>query len=394
MTDPLGQSQVIPYLRELTKHGYQFTLLSVEKKERFQKNGDLIRSILQEAGIKWVTLLFTSSPPVLSKLYDQQQLNATAIRLHKNESFDLIHCRSYVASATGLRLNKKFNVPFLFDMRGFWVDERVDSGLWNLKNPLYKFFYNVYKKKEKEYFSSAAHIISLTEKGKEELITSYKVTATKISVIPCCADLELFDYTKISYSEKEQTKQRLDIAPATRVLSYLGSLGGWYMTDEMLDFFTVLKKNSPDTVFLFITHDSKEQIISKAAQKGIDRNAIRVIPASRNEVPGFLSISDWSIFFIKDLYSKKASSPTKQGEIMAMGISIVCNDIGDTGKIINEANAGVVVDEFSSSSYEMAINKLLQLPVSAAKINIAAKHYFDLKIGVDKYKNAYQVIIK
>ena len=390
MTDPLGQSQVIPYLRELTKQGYQFTLLSVEKKDRFEKNGALIRSILQDAGIKWETLLFTSSPPVLSKLYDQQRLNATATWLHKQEQFDLIHCRSYVAAATGLKLNKKFNVPFLFDMRGFWVDERVDSGLWNLKNPLYKYFYTVYKKKEKEYFSASAHIISLTQKGKEELISRYKVPAAKISVIPCCADLELFDYTKINLSDKEQTKKQLDISPATKVLSYLGSLGGWYMTDEMLDFFAVLKKNSPDSVFLFITHDNKEQIISKAAQKGIDSNAIRVIPASRNQVPGYLSISDWSIFFIKDLYSKKASSPTKQGEIMAMGIPIVCNDIGDTGKIITTLKSGAVINQFATSEYETiasSMDQLLQL--EKKHIRESAFHYFDLQTGVEKYRQAY-----
>lgn len=393
MTDPLGQSQVIPYLRELTKQGYKFTLLSVEKKERLEKNGTLIRNILRESGITWETLLFTSSPPVLSKLYDQHQLNKKAIQLHKKEKFDFIHCRSYVAAATGLHLNRKFSIPFLFDMRGFWVDERVDSGLWNLSNPLYKYFYQVYKKKEQEYFSSAAHIISLTEKGKEELITRYKVAAAKISVIPCCADLELFDYNKISSSDKEQTKEQLGIAPATRVLSYLGSLGGWYMTDEMLEFFAVVIKNIPDSIFLFITHDNKEQIISKAAQKGIDSNAIRVIPASRNEVPGYLSISDWSIFFIKDLYSKKASSPTKQGEIMAMGIPIICNDIGDTGKIITGSNAGIVVNTFSTASYQSAIDQLLQLQVSTGKINDAAKKHFDLKNGADEYEKSYKKII-
>ena len=38
MTDPLGQSQVIPYLQGLSKKGYQFYLLSCEKPEAFEKN--------------------------------------------------------------------------------------------------------------------------------------------------------------------------------------------------------------------------------------------------------------------------------------------------------------------------------------------------------------------
>ena len=37
MTDPLGQSQVLPYILGLNKKGYQFTLVSFEKPERLEK---------------------------------------------------------------------------------------------------------------------------------------------------------------------------------------------------------------------------------------------------------------------------------------------------------------------------------------------------------------------
>ena len=37
LTDPLGQSQIIPYLAGLSKANYQFTILSVEKKQRLSK---------------------------------------------------------------------------------------------------------------------------------------------------------------------------------------------------------------------------------------------------------------------------------------------------------------------------------------------------------------------
>ncbi len=47
MTDPLGQSQVLPYLSGLTKYGYCFTILSFEKRERFIKEGKNIRKICE-----------------------------------------------------------------------------------------------------------------------------------------------------------------------------------------------------------------------------------------------------------------------------------------------------------------------------------------------------------
>ncbi len=391
MTDPLGQSQVIPYLRELTKKGYQFTILSAEKKERLNESGESVRKLLERIGIEWKTIGFSTHPPILSKIYDQWKMNSTANRLQKQKPFDFVHCRSYVAAATGLKLFSRFHVPFLFDMRGFWVDERVDSGHWKINKPVYRFLYKKYKKKEREYLRNAAHIISLTEKGKEELLKSYRVPSDKVTVIPCCVDLEHFDYHQFGEEKKSETRKALGLAAEDKVLCYLGSLGGWYLTEEMLEFFSIIKKKIPSIKFLFITHNQREEIISVAKNKGISEADIIVQPASRDQVPVFLSISDWGISFIKDVYSKKASSPTKQGEIMAMGIPIICNDIGDTGKIIRESATGIVLNGLNASEYEEAASILMeQRHIDRSTIRESAYQYYDLEKGIDTYRRVYE----
>ena len=395
MTDPLGQSQVLPYLCKLAAEGFQFTLLSFEKKERYEKSRSVIEAICKENNIRWAPAFFSKRPPVLSKIYDGWKMKRIANRLHKEQGFAFIHCRSYVAAAAGLQLLKKYKIPFLFDMRGFWVDERVDNGQWNLKNPLYKIAYRIYKNKERKYFDKAAHIISLTEKGKDELVNAYQLPAEKITVIPCCADLDHFDYHKIDLNTQQELKNKLGIKEDDKILSYLGSLGGWYLTDEMLEFFKVLKQNIPAAKFLFITHDNKEGIIAKAEAKGIDAKDIIVSPATRQQVPLFLSLSNWSIFFIKDAYSKKASSPTKQGEIMAMGIPIVCNDIGDTGKIVKTSSAGLVVQSFLEKDLKESLSQLVQLNFSdKEKLRNAAFDFYDLNSGAQSYSAVYNNILK
>ena len=395
MTDPLGQSQVIPYLQEFSKSGYQLTILSFEKKDRFQKNEKLIRSILGKAGIKWEPLPFSSQIPFFSKWYDIQQIRTAAVALHKKNKYDLTHCRSYVAADAGLLLKSKYNVPFLFDMRGFWVDERVDNGQWNLSNPMYSFLYRTYKKKEKTFLEQSAHIISLTNKGKEELINSYGIDEKKITVIPCCVDLDHFNYKNIDSVKINSLKKQWGIDQADKILSYLGSLGGWYLTEEMMDFFRQLKSKYPDAKFLFITQDDKQKIQQLAMKKALLPEDIIVQPASRSEVPLFLSLSNWSIFFIKDAYSKKASSPTKQGEIMAMGIPLVCNDIGDTGKIITESSTGVVIEKFTESEYERAISRMNELSdIDREKIRETAFQNYDLQKGSRDYITVYKKILQ
>ena len=270
----------------------------------------------------------------------------------------------------------------------------MDSGHWNIKKPLYRLLYNRYKKKEKIYFKEAAHIISLTEKGKEELISCYHIAQQKITVIPCCADLELFDFHKIATSQIEETRNLLGFKEGDKVLTYLGSLGGWYMTDEMLDFFVVMKKEIPAAKFFFITKDNRQAILNKATQKGIDEKDLVISPAGRNEVPIYLSVSEWSIFFIKDVYSKKASSPTKQGEIMGMGIPLICNDIGDTGKIIHATATGIVVKDFSKAAYENVMQMLKNTTSYNKDISReSAFRYYNLENGAASYKEVYQQLI-
>jgi glycosyltransferase involved in cell wall biosynthesis len=390
MTDQLGQSQVIPYLEILAARGYVITLISAEKKEKLSRDKHIIEKKLKRAGIHWHPIKFTRKPMFIAKIYDQWKLNRKVISLNKAEKFDFVHCRSYVPVEAALKLYTRFRTPYLFDMRGFWVDERVDNGQWDLNKFVFRQLYKLYKKKEKMYFDKAAHIISLTQKGKEELINTFHIPNTKISVIPCCADLQHFNYERISETDIQKTRESLNIQPTSTVLMYLGSLGGWYLTNEMLDFFKILQKKEATSVFLFITHDNKQDILKNASSKGINPDSIRVLPASRLEVPLLMSVADCSIFFIKDAYSKKASSPTKQGEIMAMGIPVVCNDIGDTGVITKQSNSGVLIRSFDEIEYQKAIEQICgHNNFDKRSIRKSAFTYYDLHTAGQKYTEIY-----
>ena len=146
MTDPLGRSQVIPYLEGLSDEGFSITILSFEKKEMFSQNSDLISGILGNKNIKWVPLFYTKSPPVLSTLWDVNRMISKASKLHRQFGFGVVHCRSYISALAGLSMKKRFGVKFIFDMRGFWADERVEGDIWKLSNPIYRVIYNFFKK--------------------------------------------------------------------------------------------------------------------------------------------------------------------------------------------------------------------------------------------------------
>ena len=152
LTDGLGRSQVLPYIFGLREPGHTFTVVSFEKEVPFGKEENTIQKLVAEAGVKWVPLKYTPSPPVISTIYDVYQLRKTVEQLHNKTPFDIIHCRSYITSLAGLRMKRKHGVKFVFDMRAFYADERVDGKIWNLNNPIFKLVYDFFKRKEAEFF--------------------------------------------------------------------------------------------------------------------------------------------------------------------------------------------------------------------------------------------------
>lgn len=393
MTDPLGQSQVLPYLVGLSKLGYQFTLLSCEKPDRFEKNEAIIQQIVDQHKIDWQPISFTASPPILAKFYDLYRLEKKATELHETKKFALIHCRSYVSAAIGLKLKMKFGVKLIFDMRGFWVDERVDGGAWNLKNPLFKLAYNQYKKKEAAYIANSDGIVSLTEAGKREIVTWKSYQRAPISVIPCSADFDHF--TLKTEATKAEGRRLLNLNPEDLVVSYLGSVGVWYMLDEMLQLFSLIKQKYPQAKFLFITPDAAEEIYNAGKKYGLTEKDFAVKFASRKEVPVLIAASDINLFFIKQTYSKLASSPTKLGEILSMGIPVICNSkVGDVKEIVETAEAGLVIDDFSPQSFEAVV---AAIPALLAKkpeqIREKALAYYDLANAVSNYGKLYRQVL-
>ncbi len=389
MTDPLGQSQVIPYLAGLSAKGHEITLLSFEKPGPFERNGSHIAGILREAGIEWVHIKYHKSPPVLSAMYDTRAMYRRAADLASTGRYSIVHCRSYLPAMAGLRLKRRFGLRFLFDMRGFWADERVDGKTWNLSNPVYRTVYRYFKKKEKTLLREADHIVSLTHAGEKAIRQWFPGSHLDISVIPCCCDLSLFDPASVPASKREALRTKLGIGPAP-VLSYLGALGTFYMLDEMLEFFREFRDAFPGAKFLFVTLHDRDDILAHARKQGIPEEDLVITAAARTEVPALLSLSQFSIFFITPLFSKSASSPTKQAEVMAMGIPVICNgNVGDTESIVSGNRCGAVVSKFNTEDYRAAIAALQATGFDPAEIRATAWREFSLDKGVDTYHRIY-----
>ena len=386
MTDPLGQSQVLSYLHLLSEKGIAFDLISFEKRDKFNQYGAEIRDKLKDSNINWHPLVYHKSPPVLSTLYDIWKCWSFTKGLFKKKKIDAVHCRGYIAALIGVKAKSRFGCKFIFDMRGWWADEKLEGGYW--KNPVFRPIYKFFKRKEKEFFQSSDFTVSLTNAGKEEIIKKDFKKPNEVVVIPTCVNFNVFkeaeDKIKIDIREK------LNIDKNACVLIYSGSLGGNYKTDVVVMIFKKLLELNENATLLILTHSDPKIAWHEVEKYKISKDKVKIHSAIYKEVSDYLIASDIGIVFYREAYSVIGRSPTKLGEYWASGLPVISSEkIGDVGYLMKTYPEGGVVlsDADSVVEYEQVLNSILNNSWDKERIRKAAEAYFSLERGVELYYN-------
>lgn len=397
--EPLVQTQVLPYLRELRKADVEVTILTFEPEMKSRWSLELIeteRSRLAQEGIDWFGLPYHKWPSVPATLYDVICGARFVWRLCRSRRIDIIHARVHTPALMGA-LAKKFlkrKPQLLFDIRGFFPEEYVDAGIWPKNGVVYR----AVKRVERWLFKESDAFVVLTENARlvlfpESAKEGLDRLGRPVEVIPCCVDMTRFE----SANEVSRETVRRDLGLDDRfVVAYVGAFGGWYLTEETAAFFAALKRRKPEGFALILTQSEPTTIASLLRSFGYGDRDFLITRVAPKDIPKYLSASDAAVSFIKPCYSKRASSPTKNAEYLASGLPVIANDgIGDTTEQIESENVGVIIKDFSRESYEIAVSDLDQLMKASSDLEErcrrAAFAYFDLEsVGGNRYRRIYR----
>ncbi|MCX7606469.1 MAG: glycosyltransferase [Bacteroidia bacterium] len=397
LLDPLGQSQILPYLSGLHREsGVSFHILSFEKQDRWRKMGHQLRAKLRKEGMAWTPLSFTRRPPFLAKAYDTLRFYRAARQIVLQKQIAFLHARSYVAGWIAHRLSNRYRLPWIFDMRGFWADEKRETGAWPAHNPFFNALYRLWKRREAQMLSSASAIVVLTEAAKETL-QGWGLSPSQVSVIPCTADYSHFYLPEEAYpAVRKAIRERLHIPLSAFVLGYVGSIGPLYELDEMLHFFSQLQKVEPNSFMVFYTPASPEKIRSAASAKGIPSENLRIQLLSREELPQYLTALDASIIFCKPGFSRKGSSPTRIAELLAMNIPVVAQaDLGDNLRLAQMIEGLYLCPQTTPEAYAPIIQTLLETHQRRGREGSprsSSQPLLSLEVGLSRYLQVYAAL--
>jgi glycosyltransferase involved in cell wall biosynthesis len=391
MLDPLGQTQVIPYLGGLSNQGVRFTLLSFERDAAFTGDGPLrceeLRRQLAATGIEWHWLRYHRKPSLPATIYDVANGVRYGRMLVRHNGIEMVHARSHIAATIALALKKRFDLKMIFDVRGLMAEEYVDAGHWRAGGIPYR----LTKAMESRAFAAADGIVTLTEKI-WPLIRDWKGLSNR-EVVPCCTDLEVF-----RYSEEERARVRTELDLHDRfVLVYSGSVGGWYLADKMADLFVELIKMKPNSHFLWLTGGPGKLIQGLMSERGINPGQFSVRTVRPVDVPGYLCAADAGIAFYKPAFSRLATSPVKLAEYLACGLPVIINaGVGDSDDLVADQKLGAVVNDFNELEYRRALLEIGDLTSEDTRHRArqAAERFFDVRrIGVERYARLYERVL-
>jgi glycosyltransferase involved in cell wall biosynthesis len=386
LTDPLGQSQVVPYLTKISNENNKIDIISFEKKEAFEKSKKNISHKLKGANIVWHNQIYTKNPPVLSTILDIYSGLKMLKKLHKKNNYQIVHCRGYIAGLMGLKLKYTCNISLIFDMRGWWPDEKLESGNWNslIFKPIYKYFKNL----ELKLFKHSDKTISLTYVGKQEILKNIWATEDKIGVIPTCVDFD--NFPEYNPETRKLIRKTLSIKNESKVLVYSGSIGGNYDFEDFAVVFQTFLKISLDNQIIILSKTPLDYLNLKINEFKIDKRRLRIISAQFIDVHKYLHASDIGLIIYKREFSTLGRSPTKLGEYWASGIpALSLKGIGDLELIISKyPYGGKLINNLTETELIKAFNVLIKNS-SKESLRSAAKDFYHINKGVEFYSNIY-----
>jgi glycosyltransferase involved in cell wall biosynthesis len=396
MLDPLGQTQVLPYLRELAERGVKFTLLSFERAGAFTREGaakcEQLRSELQAQGIEWHWLRYHQRPSLPATIYDVLQGIRKASSLIQRNRVEMIHARGHIPATIALALKKRFPIKLIFDVRGLMAEEYVDAEHWRKDSLPYR----ITKATERSVFAQTDAVVTLTERI-WPIIREWDGLRGRTphhEVIPCCVDLERFQF-----SEEERARRRSELGLTDQfTIVYSGSLDGWYLTEKMADFFASVVRANSRAHMLWLTNGSPERVRELMRSRAIATENYSVLSVAAREVPSYLAAADAGLAFIKRCVSKLASSPTKNGEYLACGLPLILNaGIGDSDALIDRWEAGVLIRDFTDQEFSAAardIEAMVAAPDARGSARRVAEAVFHLeKVGGERYAALYERVL-
>ena len=383
LNEPLTSSAIFPYLKILDAYESieHITLVTIE---RGNENFPDVHLNFKKVTHHPIRPRFRSSF-LFSKIDEFTRLPNELTKLARNINADLILAKASFAGSLAYLVHRRISIPFIVESFEPHSDYMVECGEWK-KNGFLDKYAKYYERKQLKY---SKLIITVTNNYKNYLIETKGVPENKIKVIPSITEIEKFSFNK---GNRDLIRNKFELGDDVTGI-YVGKFGGLYYNAEAYDIFKAAYGHFDGKMkFFILSPEPTDVIYYEMSKRGIEKSSVHALLASHNDVPKYLSASDFAFSTVKPAFSKQFQCPIKNGEYWANGLPILMTyGIADDYKIIEQGEGGALYD-LSKNDLTKAlvqIQNILEDPDHREQIGSLAVKYKSIEIAENIYEDIF-----
>ncbi len=357
MSTPSGpQLHVKEVVEGLQKNGHVVNTLAIQNR-RLSWSEDLDNWSLPEYGFsrtKGFRLLESSVRRVQYELtlpflglFDS--LHFADACQHQLSGYDIYYERHGYLGYGGVLASRWQKVPIVIEINGNIVKEIDEIGV-----QMSKLQRNIGKWVTYRTWSSATHLLVVSEALKDQLIRSANISEENITVLQNGANVELF----AGNFDGDSIRRKYNLG-SSQVIAFTGSFQPWHGVDLLILSFAMLAENFPDSCLVLIGSGAgMEDARSMVSSMGLDQRVIFTGRLAQVDVAALLSIADILVAPYPFIHEDILGSPLKLIEYMAAGKAIVASK-APIHELVNDGENGIRVEPADAAALTRGIVKLL-----------------------------------
>ncbi|EWG99648.1 hypothetical protein Q427_23800 [Halomonas sp. BC04] len=252
---------------------------------------------------------------------------------------------NYIAALPALIAARNKNLPFIYEVRGFWEVSKAS------REPDYhgSIGYKVQEAMEAFVANSADYVFTLTRAMKEELVAR-GVEENKITLLPNCCDTSRF-YPKTA---DENLKEEIGIKSGATVIGYIGTFVQYEGLDNLAEACAILHEKGHDFSLLLVGSEDTsgggrgaiaEKVISIAKKAGFSDKLVMPGRIPHHEVERYYSIVDIAPFPRKPLPVCEMVSPMKPLEAMSLEKPVIVSSVSALSEMVVDQHNGLIFEK-------------------------------------------------
>lgn len=300
--------------------------------------------------------LDVDDPDELSRFYDtylDAYAEAAATRI-VDISPSVLHVHSghhgYEPALVGLALARQFDLPMIYEVRGFFESTWSSDLAWNERGEIYARRYAT----ETRCMREADAVVTLSESMRSEIVAR-GVPADNVFVVPNGVDIENFH----PQPRSEALVERLGLA-GKFTFGYVSNLDHYREGHEaLIQAAAELRRRGVPAVALIVGDGSRrEELEALAASEDAGDSVIFTGRVPHDEVLDYYRLLD--VFVVPRVPERAARlvTPLKPFEAMAAGLPIVVSDLEALLEIVGDGERGRAFEAGNATSLADVLQEL------------------------------------